>query len=237
MYYARANIEVFEYLNGRMYLQRTEWDPYPCPWRLLPEADLHGDSNFRRSRYIASSLDRLVLPSLLTNEPEIVKEIIFRQSFKLVGTFRNTAKSDPQLRHICPSLRLSVYSPSSWNNSTPTGRIFMKIDMSIFRKSVEKIQVLLKFDKKNVHCTEDLYTRMTVSYWNLLRMRNFSDKLVEKNKRRYFTFNKFYFRKSCNLRDNVEKYCTAGQATDDTILWCTRFACWITKDKTHTQNM
>ena len=36
----------------------------------------------------------------------------------------------------CLSLR-----PSIWNNSTTTGRIFMKFDMSILRKYVEKIQV------------------------------------------------------------------------------------------------
>ena len=37
---------------------------------------------------------------------------------------------------------------SAWNNSTPDGRIFKKIwYLGIFRKSVEKIQVLLKSDK------------------------------------------------------------------------------------------
>jgi hypothetical protein len=30
------------------------------------------------------------------------------------------------------------------------------------------------------------------------------------------------------LWDNVDKYGTAKQATDD-IIWCMRFACWITK--------
>jgi len=29
--------------------------------------------------------------------------------------------------------------------------------------------------------------------------------------------NNFFFRKSCNLWDNVEKYCRAGQATDENI--------------------
>ena len=36
---------------------------------------------------------------------------------------------------------------SAWNNSSTTGRIFMKFD--IFRKYVEEIQVLLKSDKNN----------------------------------------------------------------------------------------
>ena len=29
-----------------------------------------------------------------------------------------------------------------------------------------------------------------------------------------FLFNNFFFRKSCLLKDNVEKYCRVGQATD-----------------------
>jgi hypothetical protein len=41
-------------------------------------------------------------------------------------------------------------------------------------------------------------------------------------------FNNFS-RKSCRLWDNVEKYGTAGQATDDNIIRRMRFACWITK--------
>jgi hypothetical protein len=46
------------------------------------------------------------------------------------------------------------------------------------------------------------------------------------------------FRKSRRLWDNVEKYGTAGQATNDNITRRMRFACWITKaTDTHTQNM
>jgi hypothetical protein len=41
-------------------------------------------------------------------------------------------------------------------------------------------------------------------------------------------FNTF-FRKQCRLRDNVEKYGTARQATDNNIIRRKRFACWITK--------
>jgi hypothetical protein len=38
-----------------------------------------------------------------------------------------------------------------------------------------------------------------------------------------------FFRKSCRLWDNVEKYGTARQATDDNIIRRMRFACRITK--------
>ena len=48
-------------------------------------------------------------------------------------------------------------------------------------------------------------------------------------------FNNFFFRKSCSLRDNVETFGTARQATDDIIL-CMRFTCWVTKGRdTHSE--
>jgi hypothetical protein len=45
---------------------------------------------------------------------------------------------------VCPAV-----CPSVWNNSAPTGRVFLKSDTRIFRKSVEKIQVSLKSDNNN----------------------------------------------------------------------------------------
>ena len=38
-----------------------------------------------------------------------------------------------------------------------------------------------------------------------------------------------FFRKSYRLRNNVEKYCSAGQATDYNITWRMFIACWILK--------
>jgi len=38
-----------------------------------------------------------------------------------------------------------------------------------------------------------------------------------------------FFPKVCHLRDNVEKYCRCGQATDDNITWHMCIPCWITK--------
>ena len=48
--------------------------------------------------------------------------------------------------------------------------------------------------------------------------------------------NNFFFRKSCCLLDNAEKYDTTRLATDDNIIRRMRIACWITKDtNTHTE--
>jgi hypothetical protein len=38
-----------------------------------------------------------------------------------------------------------------------------------------------------------------------------------------------FCRKSCRLWDNVERFCKAGQATDDAIIRRMRIACWIPK--------
>ena len=42
---------------------------------------------------------------------------------------------------------------SSWNSSTPTGRIFVKFHFRISRKSVKNIQISLKSDKNNAYFT------------------------------------------------------------------------------------
>jgi hypothetical protein len=75
---------------------------------------------------------------------------------------------------------------------------------------------------------------MVISRWILLRMRNVSDKSCRQNQNTHFMFRDFS-RKSCRLWDNVEKYGTAGQATDGNIIRRMRTACWITKaTDTHT---
>jgi hypothetical protein len=56
----------------------------------------------------------------------------------------------------------------------------------------------------------------------------FHTKFVEKIKT-YILCSITFFRNSCRLWDNVEKYGTARQVTDDNIIWSMRFACWVTK--------
>ena len=54
---------------------------------------------------------------------------------KFWGPFERLAKRDRLLRHVFPS---------ACDNSTPTGRIFMKFSMNIFENSVQKIKVSFK---------------------------------------------------------------------------------------------
>jgi hypothetical protein len=56
----------------------------------------------------------------------------------------------------------------------------------------------------------------------------FQTKVVEKIKT-HILCSLTFCRKLCRLWDNVEKYSTARQATDDNITRRMRFACWITK--------
>ena len=61
---------------------------------------------------------------------------------------------------------------------------------SIFRKSVEKIQGLLKSDKNISTLHEDQYTFLIISLSFLLRIRNVSDKSSRQNLNTYFVFDK-----------------------------------------------
>jgi len=102
--------------------------------------------------------------------------------------------------------------------------------LSIFRKSVTKIQVLLKSDTNNNNCTshEDRYTVLITCGSVLLRLRNVSDKICSYNQNTNL-YSVTFFEKSCRLWDNVEKYCRAEQATDDNTIRRMCIACWISK--------
>ena len=65
---------------------------------------------------------------------------------------------------------------------------------------------------------EDLCTFMKKSCWILEVMRNISDTFIERI--RYHTFyvqKLFFFENRAVYEDNDEKYCRAGQATDDNM--------------------
>jgi hypothetical protein len=119
---------------------------------------------------------------------------------------------------VYPSVR-----PSSWNNIALTGRVFMKFDIWVFFTNLLKYFKFLYYrtrTKGTLH--EDQYTFLIISRSVHLRMRNVSDKVVQKIKT-YVLFSRTCFRKSCRILNSVEKYCRAGQATDDN----TSHAHWI----------
>jgi len=87
----------------------------------------------------------------------------------------------------------------------------------IFRKSVQKIQVSLKSDENKGYFTWWSIHILILCRSILLRMRNISDKSCKGNQNTKDVIRNF-FRKSCRLWDNVEKYCTAGQGTYDNMV-------------------
>ena len=101
--------------------------------------------------------------------------------------------------------------------------------LSIFRKSIEKIQALLKCDKNKWYF---IWRPIYVHLWYLdeifLKWEMFQTDLYRKSK--YDTlYSKIFLRKSCHLWDNVQKYSRAGQAADDNTIRPMHFACWVTK--------
>ena len=63
---------------------------------------------------------------------------------------------------------------------------------------------------------KDQYTFMIIFRSVVLRMRNVSDKSCRERQTTHSRFKNF-FRTTCPLSDNVEKYCRAVQATDDNV--------------------
>jgi len=107
----------------------------------------------------------------------------------LIRTFRHFTKSWKVIISFIMSVCLSM-----WNNSAPTGLIFMKFDIWGFSKNL-----LRKFrfhsNRKRITGTlhqRDLCTFMVISPWILLRMRNVSDRSYRANHNTHFVFHKVF---------------------------------------------
>ena len=131
--------------------KRTAWIKYrifycwtcPCAQQLLSyEGCIHGTihiiqngtrSSKRKAELIKKQMDRWMAKQL--SGPNIV---VFRQVC-------STAKSAYWLRYVCQS---------AWNNSAPSGRIFLKFDIWVLLEYVvRKIKVSLQYDKHNGYFT------------------------------------------------------------------------------------
>jgi len=119
--------------------------------------------------------------------------------------------------------------PFAWNNSAPTGWIFIKFDIWVFFENLSRI---FQFHQHLIRITgtfdENQYTFM-ICRSVLLKMRHPSDIRYRENQTIYFMLNNFLFLKIVPLWDNVEICGTPRQVTDGNIIRCMRFACWITK--------
>jgi len=122
---------------------------------------------------------------------------------------------------------------SEWNNSAPTGRIFMKFDIVFSETPSRKFN----FHQNRTRITRTLheyhFTFLIISSSVLLRMKNVSDKSCREFKNTYFMFSNFFFRKTCGLWDNVKNIVEPGMPQYGA---CALHAGYL-RLQTHTQNM
>jgi hypothetical protein len=128
---------------------------------------------------------------------------------------------------------LSV-SPSAWN-SAPIGRIFTKFGIwALFENLSRKFRCHQNVTSITGALHEAPCTFMIISRSILLRMRNISDKLVQKMKTHIlYSVN---FSGNCAVCDIMWKNVvrTDRQATNDNTTRRVQFACWITWSQKHT---
>ena len=123
---------------------------------------------------------------------------------------------------------MSVYL-FTWDNSTPTGRIFMKFVIWDLSKICPKNSSFNKIWQEWV-----FYMKANIHFWSyliqfFLEWEMFQTNIVEKIKTHilYPVMCPPHPQESCHLRDNVEKYCRAGWTT--VAIWHMHIACWIPK--------
>ena len=110
------------------------------------------------------------------------------------------------------SVRLCLCLPI-FPSARPHGTSRLPLD-GFSRKSVLENSSFIKI----WHLFEDQYTFLIIFRSFLLRMENVSDKSCRENQNTILCSVAFFSpRKSCRLRDNMEKYCRAGQASDDNM--------------------
>jgi hypothetical protein len=141
------------------------------------------------------------------------------------------ARSKNCEKRLLASSCLSVVSPTGRTRLTWTD--FHEISyLSIFRKSVAKIQVSLKSDKNALN--EDQCTFMIISRSVIFGMKNISDKSFRESRNTHFMFSYFFFVNHAIYE--IIWNCTVEQGRPQMTIWRMRMACWITKvTNTHTE--
>ena len=141
----------------------------------------------------------------LARGPPLLWEIRLLMHLQFLSAFAELRKGTIGfVMSVCPSVR-----PSAWNNSAPTGRIFMKfgISVSFEKKTVEKMLVSLKSDKNNVYFT----WRQIYTFWSHLAQLFlqweifFPHKSCKENENTFYVLQLFFFLKSCRTWENVKK--------------------------------
>jgi hypothetical protein len=97
------------------------------------------------------------------------------------------------LLSVCLSVRLSVcLSVRMEQLGSLSTNLDENVHLSFFRKSVEKILVLLYYGRITGTSHEDGFIFMTISRWILLRMRNVLNKSCRENQNTHFMLSNFF---------------------------------------------
>lgn len=128
---------------------KQHWNKYSCPLQRHNlqihdhlTAPVNSSSIIKLPQELSVSLANTSL-DILTAKYRFCTYFIYWQLL-VFRCIHKIAKSDYYLHHVCLSVHLTA-----WNNSVPTGHIFVKFDVYVFFK----IQLLLKSYKKNRYFT------------------------------------------------------------------------------------
>jgi hypothetical protein len=136
------------------------------------------------------------------------------------------------LRCLTSSLRLFLRAFAKLRKATVSFVMCLSVRPSVRMEQLgshcENNWVSFKSDKNNGY-----FIWRPMCIWQypdefFLEWEMFQTKVVEKIKTRILGLIAF-FRNACHLRDNVDKYGRARQATGDNIIRCMWVVCWITK--------
>jgi hypothetical protein len=119
-----------------------------------------------------------------------------------------------KLRKATISFAISIRLSAS-NNSAPTGQIFITFDISVFFNEF-KFHKNLKRTAGTLHEDRSTFLKSYLVQF-MLQQETVQTEVVEEIKTHIMCAINL-FRKLCCLQDTVEKYCTAGQATDDNMI-------------------
>ena len=171
-----------------------------------------------------------IIPSLLQNSAYLGSYAFDSRSRRMYGeitrweaTWRRFVETGIlDCRHVREIAKTINFVMSVCSSVSPNGTTRLPLDefswnLSIFRNSVEKIQVSFKSDKIKNTSHEDQHTFLIISRSFLLRTRNVSDESCGETRNTHFVFSNFLFRKSWRLWVNVEQCCRTAQATDDNM--------------------
>jgi hypothetical protein len=134
-----------------------------------------------------------------------------------ISTFFKNLPRNPSFIQICQETQVSFKSAKKpkFRSNLPRNPSFIQIcqETQVSFKSAKEPKFHSNLTGITGTLREDRCTFLIISRSFLLRMRNVSDRNCRENQNTRFMFNKIFFRKSCRLSNNVEKYYRAGQAT------------------------